>query len=62
MEVWEVRVYKNFDDLIGSNQSLFKRILDDGHIDLMQACWSARDPEIHQLERRVILKEKELEI
>lgn len=61
MEVWEVRVYKNFDDLIGSNQSLFKRILDNGHIDLMQACWSARDPEIHSLERRILLKEKDLE-
>jgi hypothetical protein len=47
MEVWEVRVYKNFDDLIDQNKSLFKRILDDGHIELMRACWCARDPEVN---------------
>ena len=61
MEVWEVREYKNFDDLIQHNKSLFKRILEDGHIDLMRACWSARDPEVHRLEKRVILKSKDLD-
>ncbi len=61
MEVWEVRVYKNFDDLIDHNKSLFKRILEDGHIDLMRACWSARDPEIRNFEKRILLKERESE-
>lgn len=61
MEVWEVRVYKNFDDLIDHNKSLFKRILEDGHIDLMRACWSARDPEVRNFEKRILLRERESE-
>jgi len=57
-----VRVYNSFDDLINHNKSLFKRILEDGHIELMRACWSARDLEVRQLEKRLILKDKELEL
>lgn len=55
-----MREYNSFDDLIKQNKSLFKRILDQGHIDLMRACWHARDPEVNRVEKNILRKEEEV--
>ena len=61
MEVWGVREYKSFDDLVEQNKSLFKRIVDQGDMELMRACWSARDAEVNRHQRKSIKKQQELD-
>lgn len=55
-----MREYQSFNELVEKNQSLFKRIVDQGDIELMEACWQARDPEIHRYQKISLHLERQL--
>ena len=60
MEVWEVREYKNFDDLVQHNKSLFKEFSKTA-LGINALPVGALGTLRFTLEKRIILKTKELE-
>ena len=56
-----MREYRSFKELVDQNKSLFKRIVAQGDMDLLEACWQARDPEIRNYQKKIVFKDQKIE-